>query len=289
MFDSLMEASSAEQEKLDPPQIKEEEEELCTAPGEEQLQLSLEGGAFMVAFTNQQSYLSEPEADGEQPHSLGSAVPDRHDAKKGKLVDSGLNQDAQLRTSSRCHDQSVDGSPVMQTQSESETSKLSYATCSQTFSEQQQLLLQQTAWTADKKYSCKMCGESFSARSDLLVHMRSHTDEKPYSCTTCSKSFSVHRNLLRHMRTHTGEKPYSCAMCGKSFSKHSNLLRHYRTHTGEKPFSCALCDKSFRHRRDTLLVHTRTHTDENVTTPSPDPPGSLDSPGGAVHCDCLSI
>ncbi|XP_073347810.1 uncharacterized protein [Pagrus major] len=112
-----------------------------------------------------------------------------------------------------------------------------------------------------KPHVCQSCGKTFRKRIELEEHTRCHTGERPFICTVCGKSCSRKRNLVLHMRTHTGEKPYRCSVCGRCFNVTSALIRHSRTHTGEKPYSCRFCFKTFASSSE-MKTHLRTHTGE---------------------------
>uniref|UniRef100_A0A672IQQ5 Histone-lysine N-methyltransferase PRDM9-like n=1 Tax=Salarias fasciatus TaxID=181472 RepID=A0A672IQQ5_SALFA len=129
---------------------------------------------------------------------------------------------------------------------------------SQSYNQQDKLLVHMETHTSDKPYSCQTCGKHFILQSTLLIHMKIHSAEKLYSCQTCGKSFTMRSHFSDHLKTHTC---YSCLTCGKSFSQHFHLLRHMRIHTGEKPYSCETCGKCFL-RKSNLLVHMRIHTGE---------------------------
>lgn len=56
-------------------------------------------------------------------------------------------------------------------------------------------------------------------------------------------------------------KPYQCTSCPKQFARRDTLQIHTRTHTGIRPYACEFCSKTFT-QRDKLQIHRRTHTNE---------------------------
>ncbi|XP_030607776.1 zinc finger protein 568-like isoform X2 [Archocentrus centrarchus] len=125
----------------------------------------------------------------------------------------------------------------------------------------EQIITSLRGHTSKKPYFCGTCGKTLIRLASLKVHMRIHTGEKPYCCSTCGNTFRQLIHLKRHMRKHTGEKPYCCNTCGKRLRHSTGLKRHMRIHTGEKPYCCSTCGKTFN-QMTTLKVHMRIHTGE---------------------------
>ncbi|XP_071391823.1 zinc finger protein 383-like [Centroberyx affinis] len=139
---------------------------------------------------------------------------------------------------------------------------------------------------------CKLCGKSFSYKANLLKHASCHADNQEFlcgicgarldssenlthhleshvkerkTCPTCGKDYSTEALLRIHMRVHTGEMPYSCKDCGRRFRKISCLHSHTRIHTGEKPYKCNMCFRKFSYRA-TCIKHIKTiHKDKMYT------------------------
>ncbi|XP_061834021.1 uncharacterized protein [Nerophis lumbriciformis] len=103
--------------------------------------------------------------------------------------------------------------------------------------------------------------EAAENNNDSKGDMRHHTDNKHFVCSECGKSFDKKGNLNRHIQVHTGEKPFACSVCAKRFSSKCTLKRHMMIHTGENPFSCSVCAKRFRDSYE-LMLHMRIHTGE---------------------------
>ncbi|XP_041665431.1 zinc finger protein 480-like isoform X1 [Cheilinus undulatus] len=110
-----------------------------------------------------------------------------------------------------------------------------------------------------KSHCCHVSGEEFSQSARLEKHAQVQTEEKIYFCEVCGKRFRHGKSLTPHMKIHKEEKPYSCRFCGKLFRHVGNLNVHLRIHTGEKPFSCLVCGKKFS-RNYLMTKHMAIHT-----------------------------
>ncbi|XP_047452311.1 zinc finger protein 391-like [Mugil cephalus] len=277
--------TSVDQEEAEPPQIKEEQEELCTSQEGEQLVLKEEPDTIMVIPVYEESNHSEPEQSGDQLLYYNS--PEKRDQEGRQHVHPESSRNAELTPNKGCDFNNVNNfintgsNLVTDTQkmdvfgtlpenmsqmkknhkNQSGVNPYCCNTCGKTFHYNNVLTIHMRTHTGEKPYSCKTCGKSFRQNGDLTVHIRTHTGEKPYSCKTCGKGFCQTSQLTVHMRSHTGEKPYVCKICGKFFSRTDGLTLHMRTHTGEKPYSCKTCGKFFS-SSGSLTVHMRTHTGE---------------------------
>ncbi|XP_040893753.1 zinc finger and SCAN domain-containing protein 22-like [Toxotes jaculatrix] len=276
--------TGVDQEDPEPPQIKEEQEELWSSREGEQLQSPEGDDTNKFPFTAVPVKCEEDEetAQSSQIHhrqtdeqmETGADTEDCGGSEGagnfGSATD--LLQECDEETYSSVHDteNSDDSQELSQPQSGSVTLHHSEDTAGQkgcypaekpcggkTAANTQNM----AADAGGKAFSCSLCGKAFGEKSDLKRHVRFHTGEKPFSCIFCEKTFTEKADLKRHMRVHTGEKPFGCPICGKGFSEKTDLTRHIRVHTGEKPFSCSACGKIFS-QNENLRRHERIHTGE---------------------------
>ncbi|XP_036072206.1 zinc finger protein 239 isoform X2 [Oryzias melastigma] len=221
---------SLDEEEPDPPQIKEEWEEVCI--GEEEEQFELKQGPDDVMFTecDQENVNSEPEPR-ESPFLEENTQNRNNDAVTVQL-----------------------GPPL-------DESSLRCETCGKVFTRRRNLNVHMKIHTGERPFQCEICEKGFIRRCQLQVHMRSHTGERPFTCEICEKGFTQSGQLQVHLRTHTGEKPFTCEICHKCFTKSFHLKVHMRTHTGERPYTCEICGKSYA-QSSYLTVHMKTHASD---------------------------
>ncbi|XP_042365532.1 zinc finger protein OZF-like [Plectropomus leopardus] len=271
-------SSGPDQEEPEPPQIKEEQEELCTSQEGEQLELKQETDAFMlippyeesddseddtlnfnidetqnVVAENSQNYFSDKSSVVSETQSDHQLLSHSYDEAESQNQTGGKHQKSNSRNNntSRIHHNTHKGKKSFKCD-----------TCGKRLSDKSALNAHMRIHTGERPFSCKTCGKAFRFRSHLTNHMITHTGEKSYSCNTCGKKFRGNSDLIVHIRTHTGEKPFTCKTCGKAFSRRNILVVHMRLHTGEKPYCCKTCGENFIDNRDLLVHMRRAHTGE---------------------------
>ncbi|XP_037633165.1 zinc finger protein 112-like [Sebastes umbrosus] len=274
--------SSLDQEDPEPPQIKEEQEELCINQEGEQLELKQETETFMLTPHDEESDHSEDQtlyfnpdksqsaAETELPASMcNSWLKNESDWENPEI--SEPNSDHQLLShnfhvaESQDQKEGKNGDSGSTSNAEPEQRKSPHKSNIHTNNECNPTMLNIHCNTHKKPLECDRCGKVFRYKSKLQRHLRIHTGEKPFSCSICGKGFIETSLLTVHMRIHTGEKPYSCKTCGKGFIRSCGLLDHMRTHTGEKPYTCKKCGKGFKWS-SCLKLHMRTHSGERPYT-----------------------
>ncbi|XP_030607829.1 zinc finger protein OZF-like [Archocentrus centrarchus] len=273
--------SSLDQEDSEPPQTREQLEELCNSQEEEQLALKQEGEGIIVWTEEGQCRLSDvtwkPEINlhrvelPHQPFFEEDVLRDQQlcNEERNSSVDQEHREPPQIKVE-LCTSQQGE-QLVLKQEAETFILTSTYDQSDHNGSEPSsgQLLshsspVSESLYKTDtsrKSVRCDPCGNSFHDKSRLTKHLISHTGERPHSCSSFGKRFSHITNLKTHMRIGTGEKPYFCSTCEKRFSWKSEFKRHIRIHTGEKPYSCSNCGKSFS-RKSTLKTHSRVHTGE---------------------------
>ncbi|XP_063325672.1 zinc finger protein ZFP2-like isoform X1 [Pelmatolapia mariae] len=277
--------SSLDQEEPEPPQVKEEQEELCSSQEGEQLGLKQEADTLAdnTAASESQTETREKSLQCDtcgktfQYKCLLTAHLTVHTGEKPyfcSICEKRFIRKIQLKNHMRIHtgeypyscnscgEKFIDLS-TLKAHVRIHTGEKSYpcSTCGKEFSQKSALKSHVRVHTGEKRHCCSTCGESFIWNMQLIRHMRIHTGEKPYFCSTCEKRFIRKIQLKNHMRIHTGEDPYSCNSCGEKFIDLSTLKAHVRIHTREKSYPCSTCGKEFS-QKSALKSHVRVHTGE---------------------------
>ncbi|XP_042372035.1 zinc finger protein 41 homolog, partial [Plectropomus leopardus] len=231
-------SSDVDQEDPEPPEIKEEQEELWIGQEGRQLQ-GQEEDITEVQFT---PVALKSEDDEEKPQTS-----QLHQRQTEQMETDGEDCGGPEPSRRLQPDNKTDESPEPETDDSDEdwTENTTFQSDLNFLKNDDVPVSDLGRSSAEKPFSCSDCGKRFGQKGHLKSQMRCHTGEKPFNCSICRKSFTHSGNLQKHMIIHTGEKPFKCSLCGKRFSLKQTSVRHMRTHTGEKPFSCSFCDKKF--------------------------------------------
>ncbi|XP_068085652.1 zinc finger protein 570-like [Anabrus simplex] len=129
--------------------------------------------------------------------------------------------------------------------------------CNESFSKKE--LIHEHLSIHFRLHICEVCNKTFARMSYKKRHMLTHSTEKPFFCNICDKKFKRERSLRIHKEMHIGEKPYSCNVCGKKFCIRNELSNHTATHSVEKPYICSVCKSGFA-QKYTLNRHMAVHS-----------------------------
>nr|XP_040050663.1 zinc finger and SCAN domain-containing protein 2-like [Gasterosteus aculeatus aculeatus]XP_040050664.1 zinc finger and SCAN domain-containing protein 2-like [Gasterosteus aculeatus aculeatus]XP_040050665.1 zinc finger and SCAN domain-containing protein 2-like [Gasterosteus aculeatus aculeatus]XP_040050666.1 zinc finger and SCAN domain-containing protein 2-like [Gasterosteus aculeatus aculeatus]XP_040050667.1 zinc finger and SCAN domain-containing protein 2-like [Gasterosteus aculeatus aculea len=246
---------SLDQEDPDPPQIKEEQEELCSSQEGEQLEPKQEADTFTLTPTCEETDHSDDETPFLNPDRSQS---ESETEPPASTCTSWLDEEIDCERFVVPEPNDNNKEPQQQILAPPGDKTFLCKTHGNYSKHNRNLLAHvKRFYIVDQPYVCNTCGKRFVDESVFENHKRVHSDKKPFSCQICGKDFKFSNNLKVHMLIHTGERPFSCSTCGKTFTQKSHLKAHLRIHSGEKPYSCISCGKTFR-TKSHLKYHTIT-------------------------------
>ena len=91
--------------------------------------------------------------------------------------------------------------------------------------------------------------EGHSASSQLKSQTTQHVEGH-----TLSKKLP--QDLNSSKQTHTGKERFTCTHCGEMFNHKGDFKRHTMIHTGGKPFTCTVCSKGCSNLKTHMMTHT---------------------------------
>ncbi|XP_056275232.1 zinc finger protein 235-like [Pseudoliparis swirei] len=197
-------SSSLDQEDPEPPQIKEEQEELCTSQEGDHLELKQETETFMVTPTHE-------ETDHSEDMTLIFNPDDAVNLPVISYVVSAPKSDHELLSHNTHEAESQDHKRGRN----GDSGSTKYA----------------TPKGKKKLFQRKGPTKRQSNPTMSMIDSNTPTDKMFFQCDTCEKTFQFKSQMQRHLLMHTGEKPFSCHTCGKRFNRASSLTDHKRIHT----------------------------------------------------------